>query len=289
MPPEAVEVFAADTRAPVTDAALVLSAVGIDNEVRRNDLGWGLLVDVRDQPHAHQQLQDYWQENHPTEESPITAELIDSGWPGVIGYLAVIWVVPALASFVQLDFHSLGRLSAGAVVNGEWWRTATALTLHADIAHIAGNSLFGCVFGLFVGRYLGSGLGWLLVLLCGIVANLANAYIQPAQFGAIGASTATFAALGIVPAFGWRRGFFRGRGFKRGFAPIFAAIALLAFTGFGSENVDVLGHIFGFIAGILMGLAVANINLSRISKADQQRAGGAAIAIITTAWLFALG
>ena len=284
-----VEVFAADTRAPVNDAALVLSAVGIDNEIRRNDVGWGLLVDANDQPQAHQQLQDYWQENRPSGEVPETAELIDSGWPGVIGYLAVIWAVPALASFVQLDFQGLGRLAAGAVVNGEWWRTATALTLHADIAHIAANSLFGCVFGLFVGRYLGSGLGWLLVLLCGIFANLANAFVQPAQFGAIGASTATFAALGIVPAFGWRRGFFRGRGFKRGFAPIFGAIALLAYTGFGSENVDAVGHIFGFISGIVMGLAVAKINLARISKADQQRAGIAAIAIITTAWLFALG
>ena len=215
--------------------------------------------------------------------------LVDSGWPGVVGYLIVIWCVPAAASFSQLDFFSAGRLDAGAVVNGQWWRTATALTLHADIAHIAGNSLFGCVFGLFVGRYLGSGLGWLLVLLCGVLANLANAYIQPEQFRAIGASTATFAALGIVPAFGWRRGFFRGRGFKRGFAPIFAAIALLAYTGFGSENVDALGHIFGFVAGITMGLAVANIDLQRISLADQQRAGFAAVLIMMTAWGFALG
>jgi rhomboid protease GluP len=282
-----VEVFTADSRAPVNDAALVLSAVGIDNAIQRNDIGWCLLVASADQAQAHQQLQSYWHENQPSDVQPTPALLVDSGWPGVIGYLIVIWSVPAASVFSQLDFFSAGRLDAGAVVNGEWWRTATALTLHADLGHIAANSLFGCAFGLFVGRYLGSGLGWMLVLACGVTANLANAYVQPEQFRAIGASTATFAALGIVPAFGWRRGFFRGRGFKRGFAPLFAAIALLAYTGFGSENVDALGHIFGFIAGIVMGLAVANVDIPRFSIADHQRAGFATLLIIATAWVFA--
>ena len=286
---EPVEVFTADSHAPVNDAALVLSAVGIDNAIQRNDIGWCLLVDSADQAQAHQQLEHYWHENQPSKEQPTPAVLVDSGWPGVVGYLIVIWSVPAFAAFSQLDFLSAGRLDAAAVVNGEWWRTATALTLHADISHIAANSLFGVAFGLFVGRYLGSGLGWMLVLVCGVIANLANAYVQPGQFRAIGASTATFAALGIVPAFGWRRGFFRGQGFKRGFAPIFAAITLLAYTGFGSENVDAVGHIFGFIAGIVMGLAVANINLSGFSIADHQRAGIATLLVLITAWGFALG
>ena len=175
--------------------------------------------------------------------------------------------------------------------SGEWWRAATALTLHADIGHITANSFFGCVFGLFVGRYLGSGLGWLLVLLCGCIANFLNAVVQPDQFRAIGASTATFAALGIVPAYGWRRGFFRGNGFKRGFAPIFGAIAILAFTGFGSENVDALGHIFGFAAGIGMGLLAAKVprlNPIHMSEGDQQRAGAAALILIGSAWLWAI-
>jgi len=289
MSKEVIEVFSADSRAAIHEAALVLDAMGIENMIQSHSQRWGLLVAEEDQASAHHQLQSYWLENQPGSELPVDARIIDSGWPGVVGYMFVIWLVPALSSFTQLDFRSLGRLDAVAVTSGEWWRTATALTLHADIAHIGANSLFGCVFGLFVGRYLGSGFGWLLVLLCGCIANLLNAFVQPGQFLSIGASTATFAALGIVPAFGWRRGFFRGRGFTRGFAPIFAAIALLAYTGFGAENVDALGHIFGFAAGIAMGLLVARRDPSRLTQADQQRAGIAALAIIVTAWLFALG
>jgi len=283
-----IVVFTADSKPVVTDAALVLSAIDIDNQITSMASGWSLLVQEQDQQRAHTQLQLYWQENQPSKITPVEATIVDSGWPGVIGYLCLIWFIPAAQAFTTLDLLALGRLDAGLVTTGEWWRVVTALTLHGDIAHIIANSLFGAVFGLFVGRYLGSGFGWMLVLICGALANLANAFVQADSFRAIGASTATFAALGIVPAFGWRRGFFRGKGFKRGFAPIFAAIALLVFTGFGGENVDVLGHVFGFSAGIVMGLVVANTNFDNMSKADHQRAGVFAIGVVLSAWLFAL-
>ena len=283
-----VRVYAADSRRAVNDAALVLTAVGINHIIEQHPNGWSLLVSAQDQSRAHHQLLDFWDENQPKTLPPVEAPIVDSGWPGVVGYLFVIWFIPALASFSTLDFLSLGRLDAGAFINGDLWRAATALTLHADIAHITSNSIFGCVFGLFVGRYLGSGVGWLLVLVCGILANSINALIQPDSFMAIGASTATFAALGIVPAYGWRRGFFRGRGFTRGFAPLFAAIALLVFTGFGGENVDIMGHILGFICGIAMGFIVCGMDPKQVTVTDQQRAGAGAFMIAATAWLFAV-
>jgi rhomboid protease GluP len=260
----------------------------IAHEVDRSDQGWTLSVEANDEVEAYNHLNLYWRENAPSAEKPVQATVIDSGWPGVLGYLAVIWILPIWQSNSPLNLSELGALHAQAISQGEIWRAVTALTLHADIAHIAANSLFGAVFGLFVGRYLGSGFGWLLVLLCGIAANLLNGLIQPDAFRAIGASTATFAALGLVPAFGWRRGFFRGQGAKRGFAPIFAAIAILAFTGFGGERIDVLGHLFGFIAGIVAGLLVANVKVQTRTVADQIRAGGLAIGIVAIAWLAAI-
>ena len=285
------EILTSTQRAAINEAALVLTAVGIEHMIHQQQTEWSLLVATEDAANAHQQLKAYWDENQVHTTPQVDAPTIDSGWPGVVGYLFIIWMIPALSSFTQMDFVSLGRLDAGAVRNGEWWRAATALTLHADIAHIAANSFFGCVFGLFVGRYLGSGLGWLLVLLCGFIANLLNALIQPDAFRAIGASTATFAALGIVPAYGWRKGFFRHQGKKRGFAPIFGAIAILAFTGFGSDNVDIVGHVLGFAAGIAMGLVAARLprlNPTHMSLADQQRAGTAALILILSTWLWAV-
>ena len=84
-------------------------------------------------------------------------------------FLLVIWLLPSLeaAATFGWNWRSIGSMDAGLVASGQWWRTVTALTLHGDLGHLMGNSLFGAVFGMFAGRHLGSGLAWLLVLLCG--------------------------------------------------------------------------------------------------------------------------
>ncbi len=281
-------IFVADAERPVRDAGLVMSAMDIEHRFERTEFGWALVVDAEDQARAHRQLQLYWEENRPSGIVGVTPYVVDSGWPGVVGYLGAIWLLFALTAQPQSTIKALGLLEAGAVVSGEWWRIATALTLHSDLAHIVSNSVFGIVFGLFVGRYIGSGLGWLLVLISASIANLLNAFVQDAGFRALGASTATFAALGLVPAFSWRRGYFKGRGFKRGFAPIFGAICLLTYTGFGGVQIDVLGHVFGFASGIAMGLGVARLNIEGVTTADQQRAGAFTLFLLATAWLFAV-
>lgn len=283
-------IFKADRAEAIAEVALVLTAMGIPHEVHDVDEAgaWTLSVPAEHEVEAYNQLKLYWRENRPASIKPVQATMVDSGWPGVVGYLLVIWALPFWQANSALDLAGLGNLHAGSFMQGEIWRAVTALTLHADLGHIMANSLFGIVFGLFVGRYLGSGFGWLLVLLCGISANMLNGLVQPDAFRALGASTATFAALGLVPAFGWRRGFFRGQGAKRGFAPIFGAIAILAFTGFGGERIDVLGHLFGFIAGILAGLAVAHVKVQSRTAADQWRAGLVAVGIVAAAWLFAI-
>ena len=292
IPHAEVAVFAADTRAPVQEASLVLAACGIDYRISEfhphSSVRWTLWVRETDQAQAHLELSQYWQEQQIEPARPAEVHNVDSGWPGVLGYLMVIWTIPTLDGMTGLDLVQAGRLHAGLVMQGERGRTGTAWTLHGDIAHSIANSVFGILFGLFVGRYLGSGLGWLIVLGCGAVANLLNALLQPAAFQAIGASTATFAALGLVPAFAWRRGYFRHRDPRRAFAPLFGAIAILSFTGFGGENTDIFGHLFGFAAGVGAGLAFAHIDLQRIGLRQQTNAAIACIGITTTAWIFAI-
>tara|TARA_B100000953_G_scaffold297025_1_gene290980 strand:- start:66 stop:881 length:816 start_codon:yes stop_codon:yes gene_type:complete len=269
------------------EAALVMASKDIEYVVDSAANGWNLLVAEEDLPRASSELQAYWRENAPPITKPKPVEIVDSGWFGVLGYLAVIWAVPALQSLTPIDPYLAGQLSASAVRDGELWRVVTALTLHADIGHIFANSFFGTVFGLFVGRHLGSGLGWLMVLCCGALANFTNAWIQPDAFRAVGASTATFAALGLVPAFAWRRGYFREQSPKRGFAPIFAAICVLAYSGFGGANIDVGGHVLGFLYGLITGLLFGEIDLASRSEADQQRAGLVAILVVVVAWMIA--
>ena len=276
-------------RQQLGELSLVLTAVDIDHQIEFDGRDWCLWVSSAEVAAANDELDKYDRENQPSRRLQRRAEIVDSGWLGVAGYLLVIWALPSLEGprVFGWSWREAGVMDAALVVGGEWWRTVTALTLHGDLAHLVANSLFGAVFGLFVGRYLGSGLGWLLVLVAGVSGNVANAFIQQPGFRSVGASTATFAALSLVGAFVWRRGYMRGWGWRRRFAPVFGGIALLAYTGFGGENVDVMAHVLGFAAGLAAGLVAGSFDVQHFGRSRQTVCGVAALALIAWAWMLA--
>ena len=275
------------SRNPIYEWSLVLTAVSIRNEVEHVGDSWSLWVHPEQATEAETQLDQYDGENRSVRvlrSAPLVT--IDSGRLGVAGYLLVIWAIPAFASIGLLDasWRAGGHMQAGLVADGEWWRTVTALTLHADLGHIVANSLFGALFGLFVGRYLGSGFGWLLILISGALGNALNAWLRPEAFSSIGASTATFAALAIGAAFVWRRGYFHGAALRRSFAPIFGGIALLAFTGIGGGRTDVLAHFAGFGVGLCAGLLAASFDIRRLGRSGQYISAALAFGLLVLAW-----
>ncbi|MFP6817169.1 MAG: rhomboid family intramembrane serine protease [Pseudomonadales bacterium] len=276
-------------RDALEEASLVLTAVYIENHVEEDGDTFALLVRTNLAMQATSELRSYDDENRFVPTPAPSLFTIDSGWIGVLGYLVVLWMLPWLESNWALAWREGGNMHAGLVRDGEWWRCITALTLHADLGHIIANSAFGAVFGLFVGRYMGSGFGWLLVLISGALGNGLNALVQPDEFRSIGASTATFAALGLGATYVWRRGYFTGRGWRRGLTPVFAAIALLVYTGVGGENTDVVAHFMGFAAGVALAILAATFDVRRLGLSGQYLAGLSAAGLILFAWQAALG
>ena len=277
------------SRQPINEAALVLTAMGIDNYVELEAGEWCLFIRQGHRHAAVDQLERYRVENLPPRVRVPRIITFDSGWAGILGYLLVIWSVPALAAWGMFgnDWQNAGLMQAGLVSGGEWWRAVTALTLHASFAHLVGNSLFGAVFGLMAGRYLGSGFAWLLILLGGVFGNLLNAWARPDEFRSLGASTSTFAAVGLISAFVWRRGYFRGRGLRRGLAPVFAGIALLVFTGMGGASTDIFAHVAGFSCGAGLGYLAAGFDIRRLGYSGQYLSGAIAIILVFIAWSWA--
>jgi len=287
-PPELTCIRRSPLRGPIDEASLVLTARGIDNHVEREAGGdWCLYVAPVPAAFAERELERYRFENRPRPAPRVVP--IDSGWAGALGYLFVIWLLPTLEGRGTFgwQWRDAGAMVAGRVVDGEWWRTITALTLHADLGHLIANSVFGVVFGLLLGRYLGSGVGWLVVVASAGVANAIDALIQADDFRSIGASTATFAALAVSAAFAWRRGYYQGRGWRRSLAPVFGAFALLAFTGVGSEHVDIVAHFAGFACGTLAGIVCAGIAPEGLRPRVQALAGVVALVLVAGAWLLA--
>lgn len=181
------------------------------------------------------------------------------------GIICVLWVLALIAVFFrQAEDPSLvdraASSSVGLFSRGEWWRPFTGLFLHADIGHLLGNLVGGAVFGMLVARLIGPLRGWALILASGTLGNLlTSALIYPQPFQSIGASTAVFAALGILSGVGIAETL-RERvhlPWLRILAPVVAGVVLLGLLGGGnSPQTDVLGHVFGFGSGLAAGAVV---------------------------------
>jgi len=273
------------------ELALVLTARGIEHRRELGVIGWDLWVPAPSSGVARAELAQYVSENRRAIGRRRIEEVGD-GLPGVLAYVAILVAVFVCVheSPLSLDWFGAGRLVAGRVVAGEWWRTVTALTLHVDLDHLGGNLVFGAFFGLYVGRYLGRGIGWLAVLGAGVVANVVTALALDPAHRSFGASTAVFSALGILTAYTWRRGFLRETPWRWRLAPIVAGLGLLAFTGAGGENTDVFAHLAGFAVGFGTGLALARWLTMRVlgSRTTQRACAVAALALVVGAWVWGL-
>jgi rhomboid protease GluP len=279
------------TEARVNELALVLIARGLPFQRQPGVRGWELWVPLADAPAAATELTLYRHENA-REVGTRPVEEVGAGRAGVLWYVATLLAV-FLALHLSLfnrDWLGAGRLEAGPLLAGEWWRAFTALTVHRELVHVGGNVAFGGFYGYFVGRYLGHGFGWLAVLLAAAGANVLNAWVQLPTHRSIGASTAVFAALGLLVTYTWRRGFLRDTPWRSRIAPIIAGLGLLAFTGTAGDNTDLGAHLFGFIGGLGAGLAIARFaSVAWLRNARVQLVCGALAALLlASAWFVAL-
>ena len=288
-----VVVFVARSARQTDEAGFVLRAIGIEFVVTQLDGAWQLSVPASSATRASEELAAYRAEHSAPRARPASdLEELENGWVGVAAFIAVVLLVAVAANqdYFGQDWLARGRLDVDRVLAGEWWRTVTALCLHADTAHLAGNVAFGSFFGLYIGRYVGSGIAWCGILIGGALGNALNTVVQPSGHLAIGASTATFAALGLLAAYTWRRGAYRHASWRTRAAPLTAALGLLAFTGTGGGtaggNVDIIAHLTGFIVGIGLGALLAARRLPR-APIYQIWAGTAAAVALIGAWLWA--
>jgi len=208
-----------------------------------------------------------------------------AGWQFIVVTGVLSWL---LSDPLGLDLSQKGSAQAAAIVLGGWYRAVTALTLHVDPAHLLGNMLFGFIFFLPLSFRFGNGLSWLLTLLAGAGGNLAAAYISGGYHHSIGASTAVMAEVGIMASLDLRDALARG-GWSRVFRTLAAGMALFSILGMGDKaNVDYLGHLCGFLAGLpagFMGSLMLNWSPSIVRSGWP---GGLALLLLAASWGAAL-
>jgi rhomboid protease GluP len=276
------------TRDRLDEWALVLAAEGIDARVRPTGRGFALEVAPADFESAHVLLEAYERENVPV-RGVAPAPL----WSGDVR-VGLIVPLALLGFFVVTGplrpgsvWFAAGSADAARILGGELWRTVTALTLHADLAHVTANVVAGTVFLVAACRVLGPGVACAGVLLAGAGGNLVNAWVHGSGHVSVGASTAVFGAVGLLAGAASVRRYRVGIRGRRSWAPVAAGLGVLAMLGAGGEGVDIWAHLFGLAVGASIGFAVARVLPAPPGARVQWLLGVASLAVVVGCWALA--
>lgn len=283
-------VFESANRQSCADRALVLASLKIPHKLIDDPGSCALIVPAPYSAQASHELQLYDEENPPSRPSPVRKIENQDAVPGLVGYVLVVCLVAGMAgfSFFDSNWFVAGRIDGELVREGEVWRLFTALTLHSGVKHLLGNIVFGVFFGLFAGRLLGSGFAWLAIVLAAALGNAVNTMLLESVHRSIGASTAVFAALGLVAGYVWQGRLMRQDHWSNRYGPIVGGLALLMYTGTGGPNTDIGAHLLGFVCGFAAGIIMIKVEPLPKGSRPQIIAGTLAIGLVVTSWITAL-
>ncbi|MEN9626356.1 MAG: hypothetical protein RL557_684 [archaeon] len=137
--------------------------------------------------------------------------------------------------------------------NGEFWRFATAMFLHGDIAHLLYNLFALFFFGLFLEKYVGSRKFLTVFFVSGIIANVIALNFYESSLGASGAIYGVIGALTVLQpsllvfAFGLPMPIIIASGLWVG------GDILRTMGAFGETNIGTIAHLTGIMVGIIYG------------------------------------
>lgn len=277
------------SRQHAMDWSLVLISQGIETiiEPPRDGEGWALLVPAQDSQRALKSLRQYRLENR---DWPWRQQL---RWPETpFDWGAAVWAVVLIVfhwvGSVDTHWVNAGIMDSAKVASGQWWRVITAMTLHADVAHLAENLSIGVVLlGLAMGRF-GTGIGLLAALLAGVGGNLASLLLNEKPFEGLGASGMIMGALGLLAAQTLRSEAVHSRSRKETLAGVAAGVMLFVLFGV-TPGSDMAAHLGGFVSGLALGAALVFCpqRLRQNAKLDLA-ALILFVALLTASWQLAL-
>lgn len=276
------------TRREAETFGLVLLSAGIGHRSAKAGSGWEIRVPEHAVATAQTLIQSYLYENREGRPERPPARPGEQGrtFAAFWGVLVVLAVYAAVNSGHDAQtFVRVYGASARQILNGEWYRCATALLLHADAVHLVGNMAGIAVFGTAVCSVMGWGVGWAMMVVSGMLGNLINAWFYEFGHLSIGASTAVFGAVGLLSSYQFVHKI-RLRGERlQAFLPLMAGVALLAFLG-AARNSDVMGHLFGFASGLGWGMAYCFVPGRPFGRPIQLGALLLMIAALAGAWCY---
>jgi rhomboid protease GluP len=244
-------------REMMLDYSLVLHSQQIDHEVDTIHGRYLLSVprhrlsEAREALHAYvRENRDYFKEQPAPPLHILLSPLFYLAWPLVFHFGVLLSAWP----------HAIkkqGAADAERILSGEWWRTLTATTLHADHPHFLSNLFAGYFLLNLLAHRIGMGTILFAGVLCSMAANYLVALTSGLRHVSVGFSTTVFAVLGMLAGVETLlRPKVPGSRFRR-LLPLMAAFAVAVLVGIGDgieSRIDVKAHFFGFGMGAAAGL-----------------------------------
>ncbi|MFH1154125.1 MAG: rhomboid family intramembrane serine protease [Pseudomonadota bacterium] len=237
---------------------LVLESQGIDAKVAGSDTGYAVILDdpmSQDRALAAIRAFDRENVNFPKKTSPFPELPLNPSWCIMIAVLLL--AVHAGGAYWGIHEDMIHRFGSSAlhIFQGEIYRAFTALLIHDDLGHLAGNVAGLLAFGIPLLSIAGCWTGLFILAGSGTAGNLLTALMYRNAHLAIGTSTSVMGAAGALVAFQMQHRFLVG-GIRPGIlVPLGAGVALLGMLS-GGERTDIAAHGFGFVAGFVLGLLV---------------------------------
>jgi membrane associated rhomboid family serine protease len=242
----------ARSRLEAMDWSLVLISQAIESTIEHTEeSGWGLQISRQDYEAALKTIRLYREENRGRRwrreflQPGLLFDWVSFAWAILLG--AFYWL-----SVSRLDLRTPGVLDTVALAHGQWWRLFTAMWLHADLAHLTSNAMFGFVLlGLTMGRY-GTGVGLMAAYLAGAGGNLFAWIFSSQPHYGLGASGMVMGCLGLLAIQSvsiWRRTPRAGKVFL---SALFGGVMLFVLLGL-APGTDVVAHFGGFACGLVLG------------------------------------
>lgn len=170
----------------------------------------------------------------------IVANIVVYACTSIIGENAVITDYAVILTYGQVNAF---------VLRGAWWQLFTALFIHVNIAHIAGNMFFFAIFGLRAEEMFDLKQYLAVYFLSGLAGNLLTLAFGPYFPPSAGASGAIFGVFGATIIY-IRRAVGQS---------ILGALVVAFFLLFinAGPSVNNFAHLGGLVVGLLIGYTAA--------------------------------
>lgn len=179
-----------------------------------------------------------------------TMYIVTLVWGKQVGLVAHFSFSPHPLAFIRF-----GSLFSLHVQDGEWWRLATSMFLHAEPLHLLFNAMSLWSVASYLEGAIGKTKTAALYIALGLVSALVSFWWHVSQDGfgnSVGASGAICGLIGVCIGFTLRH-----RNGAKHLVGHYAGWALwIGILAFSSWNIDNAGHIGGLVPGVLVGLFV---------------------------------